>query len=653
MILLDGHSLVMKTKFSPETMQLTLSERTSSASMTLGPTAPEVILGDWLQDDTEPGKGTVWRVKTVDLDYNRQTRTVQLEHIICVLKDRIMFGETTTAQLGGGSARAAVQYILNQQSDWILGTFGYNVSNEYSFNGDSLFDALEQIDDTLEDSFWSMDTTVYPFRLSIGRKQDDVDSEMRMSRNITTAKRTIDRSRMYTRFYPIGKDNLTIPGGYVSRNEEIYGTICRVETDAGLDSVAKLTAWANNKIRRHSDPLLTVTVTGLDLSAATGESLDRLRVGRLCRVPLPEYGTVMTEYITKLNYRDKIQQPEVVTVTLANDRDDATTILSRAMNEAAGSPGSRGGRKNAKNNEEKTAWIIDENDHVGLLAVAVAGEGADKDWSRVSSVIADGQGLHMQVKKAQDNIVQCQSNIEMHEDFIDLTTKAIGKDGKITAATIATSVNNAGSNVLISADHIQLTGNTTVGGLLRVNGSDLIVGRNIQTGLGGGYVQTNSVKLVGGSSAQGANVVTLSAGKMATAVQSASVSGNTLTLKLFNGQTINFNRATSLSGYWSGGTFKVTASPQGETFSTVLEQGSTSWGNDAATIPVYAYNSGQQSVRVSTGRNIYLNVRPGSIETRTSGITGKTYLGTATVVNGSYLCFKIGDLEYYITIRVM
>lgn len=653
MILLNGHSLTAGQKFTPETMQLTLAERNSSASMTVGPDAPQMALGDWMQDDTDPGKGIVWRVKTIDTDYNRQTRTVQLEHIISTLKDLIMFGETTTAQLGGGNARSAVQYILNRQSDWVLGSFGYNVSNDYSFNGDTLFAALEQIDDTLEDSFWTMDTTVYPFRLNIGRKQDGIDSELRMSRNVSTAKKTIDRSRMYTRFYPIGKDNLTIPGGYVSRNEDVYGTICRVETDASIDSVSKLTTWANNKLRRHCDPLLTVTVNGLDLSAATGENLDRLRVGRMCRFPLPEYGTSMTEYITKLNYKNKIAEPENVSITLANDKDDATTILSRAMNEAAGSPGSRGGRASAKNNQEKTAWIIDENDHVGLLAVAVAGEGADKDWSRVSSVIADGEGLHLQVKKAQFNIVQCQSNIEMHEDFIDLTTKAIGKDGKITAATIATSVNNAGSNVQISADHIQLTGNTTIGGVLRVSGNDLIVGRNIQTGLGGGYVQTNSVKLVGGSSSQGANIVTLSAGKMATAVQSASVSGNNLTLKLFNGQTINFSKATVLSGSWSGGTFNVTASPQGKTFSTVIEQGTTDWSGDAATVPINAYNSDRPSTKVSTGRNVYINVKPSNIETRTSGISGKTYLGTATVVNGSYLCFKIGDLEYYITIRVM
>ena len=593
MILLNGHSLTAGQKFTPETMQLTLAERNSSASMTVGPDAPQMALGDWMQDDTDPGKGIVWRIKTIDTDYNRQTRTVQLEHIISTLKDLIMFGETTTAQLGGGNARAAVQYILNRQSDWVLGSFGYNVSNDYSFNGDSLFAALEQIDDTLEDSFWTMDTTVYPFRLNIGRKQDEIDSELRMSRNVSTAKKTIDRSRMYTRFYPIGKDNLTIPGGYV-----------------------------------------TVTVNGLDLSAATGENLDRLRVGRMCRFPLPEYGTSMTEYITKLNYKNKIAEPENVSITLANDKDDATTILSRAMNEAAGSPGSRGGRASAKNNQEKTAWIIDENDHVGLLAVAVAGEGADKDWSRVSSVIADG-------------------DIEVHEDFIDLTTKAIGKDGKITAATIATSVNNAGSNVQISADHIKLTGNTTVGGVLRVSGNDLIVGRNIQTNLGGGYVQTSSVKLVGGSSSQGANVLTLSAGKMATAVQSASVSGNNLTLKLFNGQTINFSKATVLSGSWNGGTFNVTASPQGKTFSTVIEQGTTDWSGDAATVPINAYNSDRPSTKVSTGRNVYINVRPSNIETRTSGISGKTYLGTATVVNGSYLCFKIGDLEYYITIRVM
>lgn len=51
---------------------------------------------------------------------------------------------------------------------------------------------------------------------------------------------TVDRSRMFTRFYPIGNDNLTLPGGYVSRNENLYGVISKTETDQSRKTVGEL-----------------------------------------------------------------------------------------------------------------------------------------------------------------------------------------------------------------------------------------------------------------------------------------------------------------------------------------------------------------------------------------------------------------------------
>lgn len=651
MILLKKHSIDAREKFTPETMQLTMAERQSTASFTAGPDAPEIAVGDWLQDDTEPGAGTVWRVKSAETDYNKKTRTFQLEHIINTLKDTVMFGEVTTAMLGGGDARAAVRYVLGKQSDWVLGVFGYDgVSNDYAFNGDTLFSALETIDGTLEDAFWTLNTSVYPFRLSIRPLSSDLDSEMRMDRNIQTAKMSVDVSRMYTRFYPIGSDNLHISGNYVQKNTQAYGVISRVETDQSITSEAALRQWAQHRLRRHCEPTVTVTVNGFDLADATGESLDRLRVGRLCRIPLPEFGTTIQSHIKKIAYRDKIAAPSAVTVTIANDREDATRILSRVLNESS-TPGGRGGRTSAKKAEEDHAWFVDTTDHVAMVAEAVAGEGAASDWSRVSRIVADGGGLHMEVKKAQGDIVECQSNIEVHEDFIDLTTKAIGENGKITAATIATSISKAGSNALISADHISLNGAVTVGGVMRISGNDLIVGRNIQTSLSGGYVQTNSVRLVGGSSAQGASVVTLNAGSMATAVQSVKVSGNELQLKLFNGNTVNFSKATELSGGWSRGKFTVTAKPQGKTFWTLLEPASAQWGSDAVIIDVNARNGNQQNVLINTGFRTYAYVRPKNIDVRTSGVAGWTNLGTVNVTDGCYLCFNVGDLQYYFTIR--
>ena len=85
--LLNGHSMTKKERFVPESQPLNLAERASTTTLTVGPSAPEIGVGDWLQDMDEPGEGIVWRVKTVEKQPLLESRTVQLEHLINTLKD--------------------------------------------------------------------------------------------------------------------------------------------------------------------------------------------------------------------------------------------------------------------------------------------------------------------------------------------------------------------------------------------------------------------------------------------------------------------------------------------------------------------------------------------------------------------------------------
>ena len=99
--LLNGHSLTAKTYFRAEKFALNLAERQSTATLTIGSEAPTIRVDDWIRDEEEPGAGIVWRVKSVDTAYETNTRTVQLEHTIQALRDRIMFGEVKPATMAG------------------------------------------------------------------------------------------------------------------------------------------------------------------------------------------------------------------------------------------------------------------------------------------------------------------------------------------------------------------------------------------------------------------------------------------------------------------------------------------------------------------------------------------------------------------------
>ena len=606
--LLNGHSLTAKTYFLAERFALNLAERQSTATLTIGSEAPTIKVGDWIRDEEDPGAGIVWRVKGVETAYETNTRTVQLEHMIQSLRDRIMFGDVKPATMAGKTgattctALQAITYILKQQSDWTVGAVGYTKSAPYNFNSEDLYSALETVSSSLLDAWWSYDFSKYPFKLSIKPKSTAVTCEMRMDRNIRTLKKTIDRTRMYTRFYPIGKNNLKLTGnGYVEKNANLYGVVSKCETDNEKDTQNKLKSWAEEKLNNHAEPIVTVTVSGLDLSDATGEKLDRLTLGTVCNIPLPEFDTVITERITRLSWADKTSAPESVSITLANQVEDVASIINNIQKS-----GGAGGKSKAKKDEEDHAWFVDTTEHVGMVAEAVAGEGADKDWSRVASVMVDGNGISQRVTKTEKDMVTAQAKIDVTEKSINQVVTAVGKDGKVTAASICTAIENGGSAARISADHIILTGTTTINNVMTVASGRVYIKKPLRVE---GDAMMQSLTLRGGSGS-----MTLTDAKLLPVVNAVRISGpsnNQYTLQFKTLSNSNwadagtFSRAVaSWDESWSGGNFRVKAQPQNQEAWTAIAKGTESWSGRTVTIPIVAYNSNAPGTQVSTGYSV-------------------------------------------------
>ena len=90
------------------------------------------------------------------MNYNTETRSLSLEHIINTLQDDIIFDEVTWEDIAPGSsecsAKSAAQFILAQQSLWRLGDFEFNdIAWPYQFNGDSLYSALQTVANSCPD----------------------------------------------------------------------------------------------------------------------------------------------------------------------------------------------------------------------------------------------------------------------------------------------------------------------------------------------------------------------------------------------------------------------------------------------------------------------------------------------------------------------
>ena len=594
MILLDKGSLTPKRKVPMEAMSLQLRERDSTATIT--PVSMSGISTEsWFMDDTNPGKGIVWQVRSIQTDYATNTPSITLEHVINKLKNRVMFGEHTAAEISGTpgatrcTAKQAIQYILRFQDDWVLGSFGYSDSNPYKFNGDTLYDALETVSNSLDDPWWSYDTTKYPFVLNINPRPDGTACKLLPGRNLNTITRTVDKSGMYTRFYPIGKDDLHISGDFVGKNSEKYGIICKVGTDTSLETEAELRAWASSNLNRHCEPTVTITADAMELADKTGESLDRLTLGRLCSIPMTEYDTEINERITELNYPDKIHQPEVVRVTMCNNRNDVTRIIAEVIKETA-----RGGRGGARQQKEDHAWFEDTDEYVAMVAEKTG-----------INELGEEETLTGLIKVEAGKITQIVS--------------AVGANGEVTAASICLAIEKSGSKAAISADHITL-GTSKLSNILTIIGSAVGVTKPLicssdLTVNSKGQINCYNINLAGSAP------ITLNATAMAKAIKEAKVENNTLKLTQFNGDIVNFSKATSLSGEWSSGVFTVTASPQGNTILTSLAPGAATWSGTTGTLTIYA-TIGTSGAVYNTGKTVTVNfpgVEKSDIVTNRSG----------------------------------
>lgn len=608
MLLLSGHSLKAARKVPLEAMSLQLNERESTATIT-----PESMTGitidSWFQDETEPGKGIVWRVKNIRTAYAKKTTTIQLEHAISTLKDKILFGEIKPEKMAGKknaktcTAEQAIRYVLAQQSDWALGTMAFSVSNPYKFDGDTLFDALETISNSLEDCWWTYDFSTYPFKLNFTKKSSAIGTVMRAGRNLTTITKTIDKAGMFTRHYPIGKNDLHISGkGYVEKNTQ-YGIIEKVETDQTIDTEAELKRWSNERLERHAEPAVTIDVEGMELAEQTGEPLDRIVLGRKCWAPLNEFNTEILETITALNYPDKLFRPKVFRATMANTKRDITKIISDAIKS-----GGRGGRASARRAQEDNAWFEDTTEHVAMCAKGIVGtdKNGNPDWTRLSRIYVDGNGIEQTVSTTKDGLKNAESRISQTETSISQVVTAVGKDGKVTAASIALAINNGGSTATIKADQIKMgDGKTALSAVMTITNGAVFISKPMSA---------KNITLTNGSAIKFAgNGVTLTESASADLVRNLRITqdGNTYYLqKIVLGDaqwtTVgSFSRAVaSWDESWSGGNFRVKAQPQNQEAWTAIAKGTESWSGRTVTIPIVAYNSNAPGTQVSTGYSV-------------------------------------------------
>lgn len=317
-------NLQEKARLRP--VKLTLHQRLTSlstAEMLLPPQATDVHVRDLIELYDENGSIGVYRVTKVTADAAFQ-RTVRLEHAMGVLRDSVM-----PAQGFMCSVPEALSRLLDCQTRplWTVGAVETpdNLTVIFATEHVSLLEAVNALMDMLPEGYvLDYDFSVTPWCMHI-RALDASLCEGRLSRNVVSLRHQVDGSRLCTRVYPFGAEIDTgrislapVTGSDHMDSADQAEIISRtIQSDLIFDA-STLAEVARMYLERHSEPDVTTVASVLDLSAVTGESLDRFRLGKLFRLCLPETGLTVSHRIVAIDKPDVIGDPGYAAVTLSN-----------------------------------------------------------------------------------------------------------------------------------------------------------------------------------------------------------------------------------------------------------------------------------------------------------------------------------------------
>ena len=282
----------------------------------------QASVGDLVRVDTGDGSPSVYRVQEAE-ETEPGRVTLYMQHALCTLADAIMPGKSTKQ----GSASELLAELLGAQNDvwWALGTVEVPEDRVLKWECDytNVLQGLCDLLDELSGYALGFDMTSKPFTLSVLALSDEDGCECRLNRNIQSLTVTEDRSELCTRLYPTN-------GGAPIDADTIgeYGVISRsLSVEKGL-TAEEIQAEAQRMFEAHKHPAVTVTIDAHDLSAITGEAMDALVPGRVCRVCLPDRGRTIRQRIISRAYADLLGEPGRVTLTLATEGSSAVGQLA-------------------------------------------------------------------------------------------------------------------------------------------------------------------------------------------------------------------------------------------------------------------------------------------------------------------------------------
>lgn len=321
--LLDS-SMTEMARLEPISLALDVQMQSLSTATLVVTDDVTVIAGQYIELFTAKGSAGIYRVQQVEQEPGNVLR-VSLEHGIVSMADNIIPQKIKEKRT---PAAEVLTLIMENQSMWQLGSHDFTEDDLLTWSCDysNVYESLTNLISEFPDRVMTYDQSAIPWTMSIVRVSDDTASECRLTRNMTSLLIETDRTELCTRLYiPQGeKDPIILDAD----TQDTWGIVSRrFEGDSKIATEDKI-KLGEKYLREHKDPKMVVSIDAIDLSAATGESMDAFHVGKICRVCLPDYAQTIKQRIVAVSYPDVYGDPDHVTITMADEAETASAEIA-------------------------------------------------------------------------------------------------------------------------------------------------------------------------------------------------------------------------------------------------------------------------------------------------------------------------------------
>ena len=345
----------------------------STATMTL-PKGESITARSYVEIFTPIGSAGYFRARSPENAYGEDITSIELEHAICEVGDYLVKAEISEMMAANTAMTTLFGYYGG--SRWQLGSVSALGSGQVAVEAkyDRVLDAMLSILQQKPDCMMAFDFSTSPWTVSVVAKGTTVSAEGRLGRNVRSARVIYDDTELCTRvYYQIPSTDQsgqpTSVWTYMDADTiSTYGVIERTMTSASDYTLAEANAAATEYLRQHKEPRATVDISGEELSAITGESLDTFTLGKLFRLSLVDYNTTVDENITSITWNDVFNAPDDVQVRLGDEEDTVITFLHDVDTKGGSGGGGGAGRNTEELFKEYRTRFEQDDYHFNLVA---------------------------------------------------------------------------------------------------------------------------------------------------------------------------------------------------------------------------------------------------------------------------------------------